>query len=388
MWDSFIICAISTLSGEDRQSVADDIDGNKNTPKILRFPKNLFVILLLLIIYGILSFLIWCTLKETDFWRAFLVYALPLFFTLITLIGITRLFPKIRSATTRTFQYEEKLIETINKSGKGCVIIVEDIDRTINGERFLESLHVFLQNEKLEQPIIVICPQDTTSFGSLEKSPIGELQSIYNDKLNRSIKIYDDVINSWLPNRISDQSLKKLLSNLGNRDKRFFEIAKTLLDIGNNKSLLSIRALKFIFREIYDMQLRDSTINVYLALICVSSRYISINEMSIDKPLSNVITQMDRGANYKILGNNNYSKKMYDLFLFAINKNVNNWIEKSDKLLISVSFDEIINDEFLVEIDSSTDKKRSINLHTNQAYHEITMRVKIIIDNKYRKIIY
>ncbi|MCL2037602.1 hypothetical protein FWG95_01195 [Candidatus Saccharibacteria bacterium] len=382
IWDSFIISSISDISGKEKQDIANDIDGRDGTPVPMQFLKGLAGFLALLVIYGVASFVLWKLLKGTDFWRAFMIYAIPLFFTVAALLGITTLFPKTKSSITRTFQYEKKLIDTINHNKRTCVMVVEDVDRTEGGERFLESLHVFLQNDKLKQAVIVICPQDTGSFGSTKKPPVGTLQTFNINKLGRSIKIYDDVINSWLPNKMNMESLQKLLDNLGNNDKKFLEIARQLVEISDNESILNIRALKFIFREIYDLQLHHPNVNVYLALICVSSRYITTKELSSSTQLSSTIISSIKDILYNNSGK--LRPRVCDIFLLAIDQNAKSWLEEHSRLKISIAFKELDGREYETELKDYADATVAYS-HTPPP---TTLDVSVILDNKYRKLMY
>ena len=205
-------------------------------------------------------------------------------FSLLGITAISYLSSRIiiSNGASYIYQYEDELLKILSKSKrKPIVVLVEDIDRSIHGEKIIESLHVFINNHRkdIKRPFIVICPMARESFYGIPAST-GD----YNGKKKRlerielSNKIYDYVIDGKLSNKITSSELSNLFKSVGCSSKRlenFF--SKLLPTIKADSSLINIRAIKFILREIDQFIQKYPTLDERIAAFHIVSKYIENN---------------------------------------------------------------------------------------------------------------
>lgn len=285
MWQGFIVEAIDKI---DRRNV---LTSAESWLRRLSEERPLVAIVIFALFALGASYLVFTLLSPDHFWAAFLKYATAPLLALPVLFGITSIWPKDQFA--QISQYERKLMKKVWRMNKPLVAIIEDIDRSTNGDVFLESLHTFMQKTKEKKPLkralLVICPQSDSSFGTVlgnNKNPRG----VDIEKLNRSIKIYDDVIDTFLPRSVSDKDVDSLLESLGCTDGGFADLLKGVLKL-ENSSMVTLRLLKFSLREVYDFQSMYRDSNARLVLLYCLSRY-TYNDTYVSAPSPSTVWKL------------------------------------------------------------------------------------------------
>lgn len=373
IWDAFAIEAISSIEGSDKDKIVHELDGKGFTTKV-----KILIFCALLVVYVIASYMLWEFLKGDQFARDFFVYAAPMFLAIAAIFGINSLMP-VKSRISRTYQYEKRLRSAIESSSQPVVIVVEDVDRSDNGQTFLESLHIFFEQKELNNPVVVICPQRSLSFGSMDKPLVGKDQSTYHNELEKSIKIYDSVINSSLSGRVSSEQVSGLLDSLGCNDDKFRKLLLRLILLAGRESLLTIRALKFILREVYDMQYENPNIDTRVALLCVASRYITYKPHTVssdESPVKKVFhTLQTSGVNLmnKIEGD---KVEICKIILEAVGESFITR-EKTNRKNVKVVFTDLGGREFNV-----------LRSEDKDSYGHTTYELYIEFDLKYEKLVY
>lgn len=174
------------------------------------------------------------------------------------------------------YQYENELLKRlIKKKGRPIVLIIEDIDRTKNGEIVIESLHAFINTNRsiIINPIIAICPMSRESF-------YGDRTMKKSERLIKteiSNKIYDYAINSSLVKQVIDDDIEKLLEAAGCRSEKIKPILQNVLAASRSDdgSLLNMRAIKFMLRDVNQFIERYPNLDEGIAILFASEKYIS-----------------------------------------------------------------------------------------------------------------
>lgn len=205
-------------------------------------------------------------------------------FSLLGITAISYLSSRIiiSNGASYIYQYEDELLKILSKSKrKPIVVLVEDIDRSIHGEKIIESLHVFINNHRkdIKRPFIVICPMAKESFYGVPATTSDETAKKRRlERIEMSNKIYDYVIDGKLSNKIAKGELSNLLKSAGCTSKKletFFE--KLLLTVKKDSSLINIRAIKFILREIDQFIQKYPALDESVAAFHIASKYIENN---------------------------------------------------------------------------------------------------------------
>ena len=180
------------------------------------------------------------------------------------------------------YQYENELLKYLKKEKKKpIVVIIEDVDRTQRGENVVESLHSFINTNRalIKTPIIAICPMSRSSFyGSRLDDKAKRLE-----KIELSNKIYDYAINSSLTGSVLESDIDKLLKLSSCKSKNLKPTMLSIMQASKkDESLLNIRALKFILRDVNQFIERYPSLDESIAFLFASEKYIStkINRIS------------------------------------------------------------------------------------------------------------
>ena len=259
-----------------RGKTADKIDGLAGIGRYVhRHPLQVFTYAT--IAWLTLSVVTWITLYGHDntaslLVKAILKYAAPLLLGILALAGVTTLFRQKAVALTRVEELEEILVEALGKLKQPLIIITEDVDRAGDeGIVFLETLRHFLNTcPDIKYPVIVVAPQDITYMSALNEDKIKGLE--------RSVKIYNDALyyNSSL---IQAGDTTKLLDLAGIKDEYRESLVRVAGDILlQYKSQLSLRLLKFIFREVAAFAESQDKIDPSIAFVFITMRYLRHEE--------------------------------------------------------------------------------------------------------------
>lgn len=276
IWESFLIEAASAITCSNQSEIIDDIDGvNKRSPIINWALKHPFISTCIIsIIYSAISYILWANFRDSGFVKSFLIYSTPCLFSALAFLGISSLIPQDKKTPLKRLQqYESYLAKKLNEITKPLLLYIEDVDRSDNGLLFLEALKIYLSalQEDLKMPVIAICPQSPSSFGAADS------QNGASNHLSRSVKIYDSVINSFLPRDVSPDEVNLLLKESGYSGGNITDIVCKLLGIGNVKeTYINLRILKMILREVNEFSLKYGG-NSDLAFLFIASRYIAVD---------------------------------------------------------------------------------------------------------------
>ena len=270
-WDAFTITTTAAITADDAEDIAQAIDGKPSDGVALIFRHPIISLLLAFILYFIFAHLIWTAFRDNEFIQPFLIYAMPTFFSVVALFGITAIFPQTKSPATRTLQYENKLTEHLTNLDKPLIIVVEGIDRSEYSQHFLETLHVYLHNlPVLPYPVVVLCPQRSESIGLSDK--------LTPDQLERCTKIYDEVINSFIEPAADVKTVAEILNRAGCIDQDFAKTVLYIVDaVDGSSQPMSIRTIKFAVRETRDFARLYPKADPSTAFILTISKYLSCN---------------------------------------------------------------------------------------------------------------
>ena len=271
IWDAFTITTTAAITADDAEDIAQAIDGKPSDGVALIFRHPIISLLLAFILYFIFAHLIWTAFRDNEFVQPFLIYAMPTFFSVVALFGITAIFPQTKSPATRTLQYENKLTEHLTNLDKPLIVVVEGIDRSEYSQHFLETLHVYLHNlPALPYPVIVLCPQRSESIGLSDK--------LAPDQLERCTKIYDEVINSFIEPAADVKTVAEILNRAGCIDQDFAKTVLYIVDaVDGSSQPMSIRTIKFAVRETCDFARLYPKAEPSTAFILAISKYLSCN---------------------------------------------------------------------------------------------------------------
>lgn len=291
IWDAFTITTTAAITGDDAEDIAQEIDGKPSDNIALIFRHPIISLLIAFILYFILAHLVWTAFRNNEFIQPFLIYAMPTFFSVVALFGITAIFPQSKSPATRTYQYENKLASHLADLDKPLIVIVDGVDRSEYGQHFLETLHVYLEQlHKLPRPVIVICPQQAMT--------IGMSSTLDNTTLERATKVYDEIINSFIRPTISTQSVVDLLHEAGCTDQLLIDIARRAIQSANYLDQpVSIRTVKLAIRETRDFIRQYPSLNPSVAFLLSFSKYLTDSDDQHRQRLSLALRDILSGNN-------------------------------------------------------------------------------------------
>ena len=276
IWESFLIEAASTITGSNTSKIMNDIDGVSKPRPIIDHMREHPVIYscIISILYYVISYVLWVNYRNHDFIKSFLIYSVPCLFSVLALFGISSLIPKDKGTPLKRLQqYESYLAKRLSEATDPIILYMEDIDRNDDGLLFLETLKIYLSahQDDFKTPIITICPQSPSSFGAVDA------KNGASNYLSRSVKIYDCVINSFLPSTVSPDEVKLLLKESGYNGGHITDVIRKLLSIKNLKeAYLNMRVLKMILREVSEFNVKYGG-NGDLAFLFITSRYIAVD---------------------------------------------------------------------------------------------------------------
>lgn len=265
IWENFLIQFLASIEKKEPNKILCGVDGTKIKWRWL---------LLFLAIYIVISGVFWFIFKEPQNWfmlfmKAFLIYAAPIF---LVLAGINKFFPVYESKINTLFQYKERIIKEIRKNKSPIIIVIEDIDRSGDtGYQFLEVLKCFLK-EVGKYPIVILCPQKNLSFGSVEFDRDDYWTS--TDRLERSIKLYDDVLYGTFSKNVSWKQAKQLLDRAGCSDQKLVDTIGLLINTCSSNSLFTMRSLKFLLRNTASFIESDTTAEPALVFFYLSYKFL------------------------------------------------------------------------------------------------------------------
>ena len=283
IWDAFTITITATITADDAENIAQAIDGKPSDGVALVFRHPIISLLIAFVLYFIFAHLIWTAFRDNEFIQPFLIYAMPTFFSVVALFGITAIFPQTKSPATRTLQYENKLTEHLTSLDQPLVIVVNGVDRSEYSQHFLETLHVYLQNlPKLPHPVIVLCPQRSEAIGLADQLNV--------DQLERCTKIYDEVVNSFIEPAADVKTIAQILNRAGCTDEVFAKTILFVVDVVDSSSQpMPIRTIKFAIRETRDFIRLFPQANPSIAFVLAISKYLSADDRRISLYLRDAI---------------------------------------------------------------------------------------------------
>ena len=283
IWDAFTITTTATITADDAEDIAQAIDGKPSDGVALVFRHPIISLLIAFALYFIFAHLIWTAFRDNEFIQPFLIYAMPTFFSVVALFGITAIFPQTKSPATRTLQYENKLTEHLTSLDQPLVIVVNGVDRSEYSQHFLETLHVYLQNlPKLPHPVIVLCPQRSEAIGLADQLNV--------DQLERCTKIYDEVVNSFIEPAADVKTIAQILNRAGCTDEVFAKTILFVVDVVDSSSQpMPIRTIKFAIRETRDFIRLFPQANPSIAFVLAISKYLSADDRRISLYLRDAI---------------------------------------------------------------------------------------------------
>ncbi len=283
IWDAFTITITATITADDAEDIAQAIDGKPSDGVALVFRHPIISLLIAFVLYFIFAHLIWTAFRDNEFIQPFLIYAMPTFFSVVALFGITAIFPQTKSPATRTLQYENKLTEHLTSLDQPLVIVVNGVDRSEYSQHFLETLHVYLQNlPKLPHPVIVLCPQRSEAIGLADQLNV--------DQLERCTKIYDEVVNSFIEPAADVKTIAQILNRAGCTDETFAKTILFVVDVVDSSSQpMPIRTIKFAIRETRDFIRLFPQANPSIAFVLAISKYLSADDRRISLYLRDAI---------------------------------------------------------------------------------------------------
>lgn len=291
IWDAFTIGAAAVITDDDKEDIAQEIDGKPSDGVAMIYRHPIISLLLAFVLYFIVAHLVWSAFRDNEFIQPFLIYAMPTFFSVVALFGITAIFPQSKSPATRTYQYENKLASHLADLDKPLIVIVDGVDRSEYGQHFLETLHVYLEQlHKLPHPVIVICPQQAMT--------IGMSSTLDNTTLERATKVYDEIINSFIRPTISTQSVVDLLHEAGCTDQLLIDIARRAIQSANYLDQpVSIRTVKLAIRETRDFIRQYPSLNPSVAFLLSFSKYLTDSDDQHCQRLSLALRDILSGDN-------------------------------------------------------------------------------------------
>lgn len=276
LWDGFVLELSDTLGGhKGREKTADKIRGIAGIGRYVhRHPLQVFAYTT--IVWLIVSTITWLALYDhTDtislLIKAILKYAASMLLGMLALAGVTTLFRQKAAPLTRVEELEKLLGEALGKLKWPLIIVTEDIDRAGDeGIVFLETLRHFLNTQPDTQPVIIIAPQDVTYMSALNEDKIKGLE--------RSVKIYDDAL-YYGSSLIQAGDTTKLLELAGIKDEYRDSLVQVAGEILRHyKGQLSLRLLKFIFREVEAFAESQDKIDPSIAFVFITMRYLRHDE--------------------------------------------------------------------------------------------------------------
>jgi len=275
IWDGFVIRVAAALNGKTESDMADQVEGRSGvTRSILQFCLLAFAIFIVVIA---VSFGLWEWLKGTSefdlFSKAFLKYVIPAYISLVLLMGAGNLLLKIKvfqakRPLRRVFELENLLRESLLKTDRPLIVVIEDVDRTTDdGAVFLETLKHFIDKHasSATNPILVVAPQTQNAFDAINNRGIAGFE--------RSLKIYDETI--YFGALLDDPGVEKFLDALDIDTKykgKLIQVTKLILNA--NRNYITIRFLKHIFREVGSFVDAKPGLDPVIAMTLMIARYI------------------------------------------------------------------------------------------------------------------
>ncbi len=321
IWDGFVIELIEKVNKEERNSiqVAGKIDGYSYCLQFIQ-DKAKQLLVLTIIIWTILSFLIWQLLINYDFTFklfviVFLKYGQAPLFAILVIFGLGEIFPR-KSPAKRVFELENSLKSCLRDMDRSVIIAIEDIDRAgEEGIVFMETLRRFIDKymKEINNRIIVISPQSSTYL-----TPLG------NDRINfldRSLKIYDSII-YFSQSSVKYDDLASII-NLSEINQKYKDVFLKTVEILSNHYIdqMNIRKFKFILREVNEFFMAYKGSDPSIALTFIFYRYIiSIEEKTSKEDIALNIFK----ANYSNIAWAPSSAKTLARLLYDIKTNFSN----------------------------------------------------------------
>lgn len=362
-WKDFIITIISKTDNKNKKRIAKKVDNG-----CLRWWYWPIPIIIVVAASALYFFPI-------EFNKNFYNIG-TLIFSVVGSLGIFAIFQRFFSdgSISHIFQYEDKLVEALkNEHGSPIVVLVEDVDRTESGRKVVEILHTFLNThrKKAKRGFIVICPVPRESFYGISAKNTDEFNNLKT--LESSCKIYDYAIWSGLRSQVTDSDIKTVLDSAACTNKHLYGTLCNIVHIADRKnSLLNIRALKFILREIEQFIRRYPTLDPNIAALFIATKYINLK---ISSPTSGRQDDLSRalreGTAILLRERREALTKLFDV-AFDIGEKIK-WkkIRNGIEIPISISF-QYTRDDQPHEIQEQTiNNKDVLVIHLSGHYKEL-----------------
>jgi len=279
IWEGFVIEMIAKLGNDGSLKqlgeVASDIEGDNRAGEWIK-RNSAAVFVAVTIIWLLISSISWQLLHAryspgAIFLKHLITYSLSPFLVLLAFVGVNTLFPR-HKPMKRYFDFEQKLLDQINKSDKPVVVVIEDVDRVgEEGIVFLETVRQFLNNNrKLNKPFIIVAPQSNLYLNVVSENTLQGFE--------RGIKIYDSVI-YYAGSYLQPEEALKIIADAGIAEE-FQELKEMFNSTVNNLIKhykgISVRTFKFILREVDEFIKAFPQANPNIALILIASRHIKV----------------------------------------------------------------------------------------------------------------
>lgn len=285
-WEDFAVSIIANREREKKKLVTQIHDGAIRIPTV-------FLIVILSILFVASKFILYSIKEKLNFALEISIDAIGIIVPLIISVVPTSKLIKTLNVSF-IFQIESMLLKMLSKKKKKAIIVIlEDIERSETGLRLLESMHSFIsRNSKTFKRQIIILVPTTKDFIYKHDG----IKSI--DQLERNTKIFDYILNGWIRNSVNDLDIKTLFDGLKCIDEKLMSTISFLNKQAlKEKSLLNIRALKMMLREIDNFYVSHAgTKSEIIAL------YVSTNYYNFEKGGQDSIRSFLQGD--KVLGRN------------------------------------------------------------------------------------
>ena len=340
IWENFLIKLLSRIKQKNPDTISKIVAGKK-----IIWHRLILVSIISMLVYTLL-WLLSETYKDNDFIMFLKDFSTSFLPIIVALTGISQIVPFYNTKIKNLHQYEKEIRHAIQKIKHPIVVIIEDVDRSgIAGRRFLETLKCFIRD--IEKPLIIICPQESISFGETTYETSGDY-NISAPRLNRSIKIYDDVLYSRMTSVLSNTQIKQFLDKVGCTDER---LKKTILLLKNaciDHSVLTIRSLKFILRNTLSFIETNPELDPSLVFFFLSYKFVNGKRAGLASSL--VKTLVEGNAKHTIDDNGRETKLLLHLFNINLNDypNANNiifeysFLQNKDYDIVQICETEII----------------------------------------------
>lgn len=269
LWNNFTVEVLAHFKDMPLIKAAKTIDGGQPT----KMEIGLGLILIASIMAVTISTnYIWMTFKDDPFISAWLKYALPTLVSSLGIIGLATIMSWSKwlrrpDKITRVFQFEDVLKDSINKSKKPLVFVIDDADRAgEDGMVFLETLRTFMKKNTFKRSIVVIVPQANRTFSVAETSN-GRL-------IDRALKIYDTA--SYFSPNISSYDFEKYYTNLQIHERHIKDLSRVSKALAiDYPGGVSLRLYKYALRETNLFLQSYPTADLVLVFMFVLSRHIT-----------------------------------------------------------------------------------------------------------------